>query len=188
MASEVPTPVPNPLPPWARPVHVLHTPRLILRSALESDAPAFTKLFSEPNNNPFGGVRGHFKSENEQRENLSKQAGSTARGENAWLVVILKPSNPAPENTDVLKVDDGLLIGSTGFNEFKVRKDEEGKDMLCTDLGCLIDWRFHRKGYALEALQAIFEYAFSELKAQKISAETNTDNKPWRNLMDVMVS
>jgi len=187
MASEVPTSAPNPLPPWAHPVHVLYTPRLILRSALESDAPAFTKLFSEPNNNPFGGVRGHFKSEDEQRENLSKQAGSTARGENAWLVVVLKPSHPAPENTDLLKVEDGLLIGSSGFNEFKVMKDE-GKDMLCTDVGCLIDWRFHRKGYALETLQAILEYAFSELKAQVISAETNTENKPWRNLMDVMVS
>lgn len=131
---------------------------------------------------------GHFKSEDEQRENLSKQAGSTARGENAWLVVVLKPSNPAPENTDVLKVDDCQLIGSTGFNEFKFRKDEEGKEILWTDVGCLIDWRFHRRGYALETLQAIFEYAFSELKAQKISAETNMENKPWRNLMDVMVS
>ncbi len=188
MASEVPTPALNPLPPWARPVHVLHTPRLILRSALESDAPAFTKLFSEPNNNPFGGVQGHLKSEDEQREILSKQTGSTARGENAWLVVVLKPTNPAPENTDVLKVDDGLLIGSTGFNEFKVRKDKEGKQILWTDVGCLIDWRFHRRGYALETLQAILEYAFSELEAQKISAETNSDNQPWRNLMGVMVS
>jgi RimJ/RimL family protein N-acetyltransferase len=188
MEREVPTPVPNPLPPWAHPVHVLQTPRLILRSALESDAPAFTKLFSDLKNNPFGGVRGHFKSEDEQRENIIKQAGSTARGENAWLVVILKPSNPTPKNSEVLKVDDGLLIGSTGFNEFKVKKDKEGKEVLWTDVGCLIDWRFHRKGYALETLQAIFEYAFSELKAQTISAETNMENKPWRNLMNLMVS
>jgi RimJ/RimL family protein N-acetyltransferase len=187
MALEIPPTVPNPLPPWARPSHTLHTPRLLLRSALESDAPAFTKLFSDPKNNPFGGVRGHFRTEEEQRENLSKQADSTARGENAWLVVILKPGLPVPEGAEILKTHNGLLIGSTGFNEFKLETDEE-KAVLRTDVGCLIDWRFHRKGYALETLEAVIQYGFSELRAEKISADTNLENTPWRKLMDIMVS
>lgn len=189
MVPEIPTrnPNPNPFPPWARPSHTLHTPRLLLRTALESDTVAFTRLFSDPKNNPFSGVRGHQKTEEEQRENLSKQAGSTARGENAWLVVILKPEQPVPESAEILKVDDGLLIGSTGFNEFELAKNENGEEFLRTDIGCLIDWRLHRKGYALETLEGIIEYAFAELMAKEISADTNLDNKPWRQLMDVMV-
>jgi len=50
---------------------------------------------------------GQYRSEEQQRENLRKQggsAGSTARGENAWLVVILKENQPVPEGAEVLKV------------------------------------------------------------------------------------
>jgi hypothetical protein len=50
---------------------------------------------------------GQYRSEEQQRENLRKQggsAGSTARGENAWLVVILKERQPVPEGAEVLKV------------------------------------------------------------------------------------
>ena len=55
-----------------------------------------------------------------------------------------------------------------------------------TDVGCLIDWRFQRKGYALEALEAVIEYGFKEVGAKKITAGTNMENEPWRKLMDVM--
>jgi hypothetical protein len=50
---------------------------------------------------------GQYRSEEQQRENLRKQggsAGSTARGENAWLVVILKENQPVPEGAEALKV------------------------------------------------------------------------------------
>ncbi|KAH8746471.1 acyl-CoA N-acyltransferase [Hyaloscypha finlandica] len=189
MAMEIPPPIPDPLPPWARPSHTISTPRLILRTALVSDAPAFTKLFSDPINNPFGGVVGQYRSEEQQRENLRKQggsAGSTARGENAWLVVILKENQPVPEGAEVLKADDGFLIGSTGFNEFKIESDAEGKENVRADVGCLIDWRFQRKGYAFETLEAVIEYGFKEVGAKKITAGTNVVNEPWRKLMDVM--
>lgn len=192
-AQETQPPLP---PPWARLSHTLHTPRLTLRTAQPSDAPAFTHLFSDPKNNPFGGVVGHTMTEEEQRVSLTKQSGpngSTARGSNAWLVVILNSSQPLPEHSPagVLRTTDGLLIGSAGFNEFHLEKhqDEEGKEteILRTDVGCLIDWRFHRRGYALETLEATVEYAFSELGAKRISAGTNVENAPWRRMMDIMV-
>lgn len=136
---------------------------------------------------------GHYRTEDQQRENLRKQGGptgSTARGANAWLVAILKldPDQALPEGSEVLKAEGGLLIGSTGFNEFKLEKDGEGNEILRTDVGCLIDWRFQRKGYALETLEAVVEYGFMELKTKMISAGTNAENVPWRNLMNVMVS
>jgi len=67
-------------PPWARKSHTITTPHLILRSARPDDASAFTRLFREPKNNPFGGVVGNERTEEEQRANLAKQAASTARG------------------------------------------------------------------------------------------------------------
>ncbi|KAE9362907.1 hypothetical protein N431DRAFT_357873 [Stipitochalara longipes BDJ] len=191
MTTPTPPPLPSLLPPWAKPSHALTTPRLLLRTALPSDAPAFTHLFSEPLNNPFGGVVGNSRTEAEQLINLTKQGGptgSTARGENAWLVVILPlpSSSELPEGSDVLKAEGGLLIGSAGFNVFKLEKDEEGNEFLRTDVGCLIDWRFQRKGYALETLEVIIEYGFSILKAKQITAGTNVENVPWRRLMDIM--
>lgn len=53
-------------------------------------------------------------------------------------------------------------------------------------MGCLIDWRFQRKGYALETLEAVIEYGFKEVGAKKITADTNVENEPWRKLMYVM--
>jgi RimJ/RimL family protein N-acetyltransferase len=53
-------------------------------------------------------------------------------------------------------------------------------------VGCLIDWRFQRKGYALETLEAVIEYGFKDVGAKKITADTNVENEPWRKLMDVM--
>ena len=41
---------------------------------------------------------GVLKTEEEQRENLIKQAESTARGENAWLVVVLKHREAVPDS------------------------------------------------------------------------------------------
>jgi len=192
MTTQNPPTLPSPLPPWAKPSHTISTPRLLLRTAVPSDAPAFTHLFSEPLNNPFGGVVGNSRTEAEQLINLTKQGGptgSTARGENAWLVVILSPppSEPLPDSAEVLRAEDGLLIGSTGFNEFKLEKDEAGNEILRADIGCLIDWRFQRKGYALETLEAIIEYGFNEFKAKEITAGTNVENLPWRRLMDIMV-
>ncbi len=135
---------------------------------------------------------GNSRTEAEQLVNLTKQGGptgSTARGENAWLVVILPihSDSDLPEGSELLKAEDGLLIGSAGFNEFKIENDVEGNEFLRTDVGCLIDWRFQRKGYALETLEATIEYGFSVLKAKKITAGTNVENLPWRKLMDIMV-
>ncbi len=178
----------SPPPPHARPSHTLTTPRLTLRSALPSDAPAFTLLSSHALNNPFGGIVGATRSEEEQRASLAKQAASTARGENAWLVVILIPEEgqEVPEDAESLRAHDRVLIGSTGFNTFKMEKGGGGEEMLVADIGALIDWRFQRRGYALETLEAVVEYGFSELGAKQITLETNALNLLFRGLMKQM--
>ena len=41
-------------------------------------------------------------------------------------------------------------------------------------------------GLALETLEAVIEYGFDELGAQRITMDTNADNLPFRTLMQVM--
>lgn len=172
------------LPLHARPSHSITTPRLILRSALASDAVPFQKIRSHPQNNPFGGVVNATLSIEEQEARLTAQAASTAAGKNAFLNVILNTNvdHGMLVEAKELLVTDGVLVGMTGFNTFMV--DEKG--YLVGDTGVLIDYRFARRGLAIEALEAVVEYGFEELGCGKCFLETNSPNKPFRELMRCM--
>jgi RimJ/RimL family protein N-acetyltransferase len=172
-------------PSHARPTHHHTTPRLILRTARITDAPPFIAVSHDPLNSPFDGVVGATISPEVQAEKLSNQVGSTARGENAFFVVILNPDQHIPDGVEHLKVDDGYLIGMTGFNSFPreewlVGKDEE---ILVGDTGVLIDHHFTRKGYAIEALEGVVELGFYDLGCGVMFLETNAINIPFRNMM-----
>ncbi|KAE8442480.1 hypothetical protein EG329_003323 [Mollisiaceae sp. DMI_Dod_QoI] len=176
-------------PSHARPSHHLITPRLILRSGhphAATDARPFSLVRSDPLNNPFGGVVNATLPEDEQRRLIEGQAISTAEGKNAFLNIILKrsssfpsPSIPYTPSLDALSVTDGLLIGMSGFNCFPTSPSGD----LIGDTGVLIDHRFARKGFAMEALEAVIEYGFNELGCGKMSLETNAVNEPFRALM-----
>lgn len=175
-------------PHWSRPSHNFTTPRLILRSALSSDAHPFTIIRNNPQNRPFGGVVDPDLSTEVQAQRLEAQKISTAAGKNAWLVVILKEDSEEisrSDNVKDLRVHDGFLIGMTGFNSFPVEKsnDGTGEDILIGDIGVLIDYRFARKGFALETLFAVVEFGFYELGCGKITLETYAINTPFRGLM-----
>jgi RimJ/RimL family protein N-acetyltransferase len=170
-------------PSHARPSHTITTPRLILRSAHVNDAIPFSLIRSHALNNPFGGVVNATLPVEEQRKRLAAQAESTAAGKNAWVNVILKPGQDfeVPVEAEELRVEDGVLIGMSGFNCFTV---EEG--LLVGNTGALIDFRFARKGLAVEVLEAVFEYGFGELGCGKMMLETNSINEPFRALMRSM--
>lgn len=80
------------------------------------------------------------------------------------------------------------MIGNTGFNSFPLKPSlaDPAKEVLVADTGILVDYRFLRKGYALEALSAVVEYGFAELGCGMTSLETSADNEPFRSLMRTM--
>ncbi|KAB8295056.1 hypothetical protein EYC80_006996 [Monilinia laxa] len=162
-------------PHWARPSHKLQTPRLTLRSALPSDALPFALI--------------HLAVE-VQAQRLEAQKISTAAGKNAFLVIILKASEELAEIDYVedLRVHDGFLIGMTGFNSFSVGKSSDGadEDVLIGDTGVLVDYRFARRGFAMESLCAVVEYGFCDLGCGEISLDTLAINAPFRGLMDAV--
>ena len=176
------------LPPHARPFHVIHTPRLIIRSSIVSDALAVNILRTEQLNNPFGGVVNPDLSVDVQRERIAADAITTAEGKNAWMVVILTDPKPTDASIEGLRVEEGILIGNTGFNCFPLKPTlaDPSKEAIVGDTGALIDYRFARKGFAIETLSAVIEYGFQELRCGMISLDTNFDNEPFRNVMRTM--
>jgi RimJ/RimL family protein N-acetyltransferase len=172
-------------PSHARPAHHHTTPRLILRTARITDAPPFIAVSHDPLNSPFDGVVGATISADVQAEKLESQVGSTIRGENAFFVIVLKPDQHIPEGVEYLKIDDGYLIGMTGFNSFPREKWLEGRDeeVLVGDMGVLVDHHFSRKGYAIEAFEKVVEIGFYDLGVEVMFLETNTVNIPFRGMM-----
>ena len=175
-------------PAHARPSHAIHTPRLLIRSAKVSDALAINILRTEPLNNPFGGVVDSELTLDVQRERIAAQATTTAEGKNAWTVAIIKDPKPEDEAVEGLRVEEGILIGNTGFNAFSLKATlaDPSKEAIEGDTGVLIDYRFTRQGYAIETLSAVVEYGFVELGCGMMRIETNFENKPWRGLMGTM--
>ena len=174
-------------PSHARSFHQINTPRLIIRSGLPSDAKPFTIIRRETLNNPHGGVHEPDLDEEVQKSRLENQKISTANGENAFMVIVLK-ANSNIRKVDQLVVDDGILIGMTGFNSFPTAPSSSvpGKVALVGDTGAMIDYRFARKGYAIEALEGVIEYGFNEIGCEEMSMDTFAANSPWRTLMRTM--
>ncbi|KAK0122522.1 hypothetical protein ONS95_010750 [Cadophora gregata] len=101
------------------------------------------------------------------------------------MVIILKPSQTAPDSAEILKAHDGWLIGMSGYNLFAL-KTIGGLDGYVGDIGALVDHRFARKGYALDALEGLIEHGFGEMGLGGMFLETNADNEPFKRLMSLM--
>ncbi|KAG0647884.1 hypothetical protein D0Z07_6074 [Hyphodiscus hymeniophilus] len=172
----------------ARPFHSITTPRLILRSGVPQDARAVATIRSEPLNNPHGGVHEPDLPIETQAQRLLEQQESTAAGKNAWMQILLKPIF-TDHIVEELLVEDGVMIGMTGFNSFPTATLKTGTkemDVIVGDTGAMIDYRYARKRYALEAIEAIFEYGFAELGCGMMNIDTAVENKPWRTLMKTL--
>ncbi|GJC84342.1 hypothetical protein ColLi_07180 [Colletotrichum liriopes] len=164
---------------FARPAYEIKSPRLIVRSATDSDAKDFYNLMTNPENFPFEEPEKNLTIER-LRTRIGRFAEFTAEGKNAFMVVVLQETNQ--------------LIGYGGYNTFESLDTAEfltettlspGKKYM-TDVGIIIDHRYRRKGYALELVCALVEYARVELDCELFRAETGNDNKPWRALMQAV--
>jgi RimJ/RimL family protein N-acetyltransferase len=177
------------LPPaYARPSHAIRTPRLLIRSTRVSDALAMNIIRTDKLNNPFGGVVEPGITVEVQRERIAGNSITTAEGKNAWMVAIIKDSDHPGNEIEGLRGEEGILVGNTGFNSFSSQPNlaDPSRVVVVGDIGCLIDHRFVRKGYAIETLSAVIEYGLVELQCGMISLATNFDNEPFRNVMRTM--
>ncbi|KAJ0165921.1 hypothetical protein CTA2_9443 [Colletotrichum tanaceti] len=161
---------------FARTAYEINSPRLIVRTATDSDADAFHGLMTNPENFPFEEPEKNLTIER-LRTRIGRFAEFTANGKNAFMVVVLRET--------------GQLIGYGGYNTFESVDPVEflsettlspGAKYM-TDFGIIIDQSHWRRGYGLELVSVLVEYALVELGCELFRAETGDNNEPWRALM-----
>ncbi|KAI8625808.1 acyl-CoA N-acyltransferase [Xylariaceae sp. FL1651] len=137
-----------PTSPFARAAYEIKSPRLIIRTAIQSDAEGMREFITNPENNP------HTQTETEctierMRTRVGKWQEFTAQGTNGFQVITLRST--------------GELIGYGGFNCFDLIEEPAGTAdaRYLTDVGVMIAKSHWRKGYGLEAFCALTNYAFS---------------------------
>jgi ribosomal-protein-serine acetyltransferase len=72
-------------------------------------------------------------------------------------------------NLGLAVLEDGRLIGSTGFNRF------DWKARVC-EIGYWIDHRHEGKGIVTKACKAMIEYAFDELEMNRVEIRCSSEN------------
>ncbi|EFX04305.1 gcn5-related n-acetyltransferase [Grosmannia clavigera kw1407] len=177
---------------FARPAHEILTPRLVLRTPTFADVDAHYCHNSTPENFPFD-VRDTELTPEKARSEIERIIDKTAAGRAALLFFALR--------------DTGELIGHGGYNVFQLldpavylgienKQDEMSADSADTttnialaqkqylaDIGIMLDHKHWRKGFGLETLSAMVEYAQTELGCGLFRIETDLANEPWRALM-----
>ncbi|MCJ1411590.1 hypothetical protein MMC19_005680 [Ptychographa xylographoides] len=169
--------------------HNLETPCLIIRSAIPSDAIAIAALRSNPLNNVL--EPGIDLTPELYRNRIADWQVAAGKGESAFMVVVLRDSiQPLPKSAtaEKLVVSDGRLIGFSGFNALStdVSIADPSRQVMVGDTGIVIDKAFTRRGYAVEAQSAIFDYGFDTLGCGQMFLETSVANTPMQGLLSVM--
>lgn len=136
----------------------LETPRLILRGHRKEDFPAFAAMWAEPAVTRF--ILGKPSTEEESWSRLLRYAGHWALlGYGFWAVEERKS---------------GEFIGEAGFADFHRTIDPPFGER--PEVGWAIASRFHRMGYASEALSAIFAWGDRQFAARETACMIAPDN------------
>ncbi len=86
----------------------------------------------------------------------------------------------------IFKLETGELIGCCGFRPHGETGDEKGpveETGRVYEIGFHLRPQFWRKGFAKEAAKAVMDYAFRNLKAQKLFAGHNPKNIASKKLL-----
>jgi RimJ/RimL family protein N-acetyltransferase len=182
-----------PAPAHHRAYHQILTSRLVVRSAVHTDARAIYELFTSLANNPHTEIEKDLSVE-VMEARIANWHEAAQKGDSAFMVIILRdPSSPPPLTEDGSPPREigayGAQIGFGGFNAFKEGPpcpSDSQRQSLLGDVGGMIDHTYWRQGYALEATSATIEYGATVLGCEYFSMDTAPWNEPWRALMRSM--
>lgn len=169
------------LAPECRESYEITSPRLVIRTALESDTEGLHKYLTTPENFPYMSYNRELTVE-KLRGTIGRWKNMQAQGLNAFLIVVLR--------------DTGEIIGQGSYNCFEwvevedtgttegeaTDAPEEQKKKL-TDFGVTLDCRYWRKGLGTEAICSLVEFAIEELDCSLFRSETAKENEPWRGVI-----
>ncbi len=138
----------------------IRTERLIIRTLDMKDKEVFYKYRSMPEIYQYQSLRPKTISEIE--EFINKNIAMCLNTENSWLqlAVCLK---------------EGQMIGDIGIHFI---------DDYQIEIGYTLSPEYQGSGYAAEAVRAVIDYAFSELKKHRITASVDPDNTKSIKLLE----
>jgi len=132
----------------------LHTERLHLRTMKLSDSPSLFKIWSDPDVTKFMNID-CFTDENQAKDMIKH-------------LKELSQDNKAIRFS-IIETESNGIIGSCGYDslDFENARAEIGFDIARA---------FWGRGYALEAINSLLNYAFSSLKLNRIEAKVEPEN------------
>lgn len=157
------------------------SPRLIIKTALESDAEDLHRFLTTAENFPHTPYDKDLTVE-KLRGSIGRWKDMQAKRANAFLIVVLRET--------------GEIIGQGSYNCFEwvaaasetstegdaAPGQEETKKML-TDFGVMLDHQHWRKGLGTEAVCSLVDFAIEEVGCSLFRTETAEENEVWRDFM-----
>lgn len=161
-------------PRFPRDEYEIVSPRLIIRTARESDAEGLLQYLQTPENFPYFPCEKDLTVE-KLRGRVGRWKAMQPEGKNAFMVIILRQT--------------GEVIGQGSYNCFEWTEptaaagdsgSEAKEKNLFTDLGVMLDHKHWRKGLGTEAYCSLMEFAIAELGCDLFRTETAAENEPWK--------
>ncbi|KAJ4390798.1 hypothetical protein N0V93_004396 [Gnomoniopsis smithogilvyi] len=153
------------------------SPRLIIRTALESDAEGLHQFLTTPENFPHMPFNAGVTVE-KLRASIGRWKDMQAQGINAFLIIVLRETGEIIGQGSYNCFDWVEAPGTTGAGAVN-GPDKEKKKKL-TDFGVLLDHRHWRKGLGAEAICSMVNFAAEELGCSLFRTETAEENEPWK--------
>lgn len=135
----------------------IETSRLIIRNFTLNDWEQLKKIIIQFESSPYAAYDAQWPTSDDEIKKITEWFASG----DSYFAVCLK--------------DNGSLIGFIALN-----KSEDKNEY---NLGYRFDFDYHGNGYATESCQAIIEYAFIDLNAERIVTSTALENQPSCNLL-----
>lgn len=133
---------------------VLRSKRIYLRPAERSDLPTFVRWFAD----------------GEMTRYLALRAPFSLAMEEQWFAAMLERHGKNDYHFVICLVADGRAIGTTGLHGIN---REDGHCSWGIGIGEKAEWN---KGYGTEALEAACDFAFGQLRLERVELDVYPDN------------
>lgn len=153
------------------------SPRLVIRTALESDAEGLHRFLTTAKNFPHTPCNEELTVE-KLRGSIGRWKDMQAEGANAFLIIVLRET--------------GEIIGQGSYNCFEwvaaapstsnqdtFTGEDDSKKRL-TDFGVMLDHQHWGKGLGTEAACSMVDFAIEELGCSLFRTETAEENEAYR--------
>ncbi|WP_135302277.1 GNAT family N-acetyltransferase [Haloarcula amylovorans] len=110
----------------------------------------------------------------EVRAGLSFARPKTERAEREWVESV---TDPDADDVHFLICDDGDSIGTVGLRNLDTRTGN-------AEIGCYLTPDAWGKGHATDAVQALLDHAFEQLRLHRVHARAVTDNEGSKRVLE----